>query len=620
MAKDVQSHGLGDLALAHPLFGMPDPSNVCRVSRTGADLLLELASRWWCHRVASYYLDRRRERAARILPAPAEPNSPTCGSRRLGRTSRRRGVDAADFRFSMNSSTWRTTWTHGSPLFNALAGVRALVQEHESDAIAGAEADSLFLHDLPADAYHADRDALSCSLLKPLLTSPAHFRAGLVAPPKNSPAKEFGSLVHLLLLQPHLASQELAVYPGIANSRDLDFKAFLACNTHRLAVDEPTFAEARRLANKVSETAYKGRPLGEFIEESMREVSIYFTEPVTGLRLRIRPDAYHPEITFDLKTTRQSTPEAFARDAVEFGYDLQAFMYGLGRRLYEGAQAVPFVFIAAETAQPHSIGVFEAGSTFLENGAAKFQACVGRSRPARTRATGRTSVATRRSKSRPGSSSPHGRSGGCKGRSPGLADSAEAISRSCVPGPDDLTNPACPAIISPRRLATRRHLPSMTSSPRCSAAKDLLTGSRAGAPPCHRSSLRSSGPTVSPKSEYAVHCRSVPAAHPRPPHERQRPHGIDIRGCVESWSGAMHMNATESQGAVVQALPFCLNRQAAIAFSSFKPAFFDEHVRPRHSELRGGHFRALPARRARRGDQKHVPRERRGRRPRRAAR
>ena len=45
------------------------------------------------------------------------------------------------------------------------------------------------------------------------------------------------------------------------------------------------------------------------------------------------------------------------------------------------------------------------------------------------------------------------------------------------------------------------------------------------------------------------------------------------------------MTASESATYVV---PFCLNRQAAIAFSSFKPSFFDEQVRPKLKELRAG--------------------------------
>lgn len=264
------------------------------------------------------------------------------------------------------------TWI---PLFEVLDDVRALASRG-SRSTAGAEADSVLHLDLAADEYHADRDALSCSMLKPLLLSPAHFQAALLAAPKASPAKDFGSLVHLLLLEPHLASQELAVFPGVGTSRDPEFKAFLASNAYRLAVDEPTFAEAMRLTSKVAETPYRGRPLRRFIEESMCEATIYFTEPVTGLRLRIRLDAYHPEISFDLKTTRHATPAGFARDAVELGYDLQAFMYSLGRRLYEGGRESPFVFIAAETSQPHSIGIFESGTTFLENGATKLQSCL----------------------------------------------------------------------------------------------------------------------------------------------------------------------------------------------------------------------------------------------------
>jgi hypothetical protein len=46
----------------------------------------------------------------------------------------------------------------------------------------------------------------------------------------------------------------------------------------------------------------------------MTECSVCFTEPVTGLRLRVRFDAYHPDFSFDLKTTRHATASAFARE------------------------------------------------------------------------------------------------------------------------------------------------------------------------------------------------------------------------------------------------------------------------------------------------------------------
>jgi hypothetical protein len=264
-------------------------------------------------------------------------------------------------------------------LDEALKDIRAFAQfafaAYESQP--GSANESVMFPKLPAHVYHADRDALSCSMLKPLLISPAHFQASLLTTGSSSAAKDLGSLVHLLLLEPELINSEVAVYPGIGCARDREYKKFLADNSHRLAVDEPTLASARRLVQKVANTLFRGRRVLHFIEESMTECSVYFTEPVTGLRLRVRFDAYHPDFSFDLKTTRHATPAAFARDAVEFGYDLQAYMYSLARCAFEGkAEPVPFVFITAETSVPNSVCVHTAGTTFLENGAAKLQECL----------------------------------------------------------------------------------------------------------------------------------------------------------------------------------------------------------------------------------------------------
>lgn len=266
------------------------------------------------------------------------------------------------------------------PFDMAMAQAQALSGFVAEQPMAGVAGDSCMYRHLPADAYHADRDALSCSLMKPLLISPAHFQAGLVACEKPSDALDFGSLVHLLVLQPELASKDLAVFPGIAERKTAAgrtaFDQFEQANAGKLVVDEPTFAEGRRIAQRVLDTRYKGRPLQRFIEESIPEASIYFTEPSTGLRMRIRIDAYHPELTIDLKTTRFALARAFMKDAIDKDYDLQSYMYSLGRCLYEGVTTPrPFVFVAAENTAPYSVSTLEAGQTFMGNGANKFQAC-----------------------------------------------------------------------------------------------------------------------------------------------------------------------------------------------------------------------------------------------------
>ena len=266
------------------------------------------------------------------------------------------------------------------PFDIAMAHALALGGTAAEQPIAGAAGDSCMYKHLPADVYHADGDALSCSLMKPLLISPAHFQTGLVACEKASAALEFGTLVHLLVLQPELTGMELAVFPGIAERKTAagrsEFEQFEQSQSGKLVVDEPTFAQGLRIAQKVMETRYKGRLLRDFIEESVPEATIYFTEPTTALRMRIRMDAYHPEISFDLKTTRFALARAFMKDAVDKDYDLQSYMYSLGRCLFEGVTTPkPFVFIAAENTAPYSVSTFEAGPTFMGNGANKFQAC-----------------------------------------------------------------------------------------------------------------------------------------------------------------------------------------------------------------------------------------------------
>jgi hypothetical protein len=227
---------------------------------------------------------------------------------------------------------------------------------------------------LPAAQYHEDRDALSCSMLKPLLISPAHFQSSLVAPPCSSKAMDFGTLVHALVLEPYKFNEDFAIYPGQADGRDKDYKAFLAQNTNRLVVDEPTFHKGRTLAEKVLHRSVRGRRFGDFVVEGVPEATIYAQEPTTGLMLRVRIDLYHPECTFDLKSTRHGVARNFLRDAIDMHYDLQAFMYTFVRSLYEGRQApAPFAIIACETSEPYSIHQVNAGGTFMENGAAKFK-------------------------------------------------------------------------------------------------------------------------------------------------------------------------------------------------------------------------------------------------------
>jgi hypothetical protein len=243
----------------------------------------------------------------------------------------------------------------------------------ESECTVGFAPGSKMYANMPAHQYHGDMDALSCSMLKPLLTSPAHFQANLYNSIKATKTMDFGSLVHALVLEPRQLGNAFSVYPGVADGRSREYKEFLEQQAGRLVVDEPTFNKARYMAEKILHRVVFGRPFGDFVNEGVPEATIYAVEPTTGLLLRTRQDLLHPEFTFDIKTTRHAVSRAFVRDAIDMHYDLQAFMYTFARSMYEGRTKVPFVFIAAESENPHSVHQVTAGETFMTNGAKKFQ-------------------------------------------------------------------------------------------------------------------------------------------------------------------------------------------------------------------------------------------------------
>lgn len=70
-----------------------------------------------------------------------------------------------------------------------------------------------------------------------------------------SDARDFGTLVHLMVLQPQLAGREVAVFPGIGG-RHRAYSSFAALHP-KLGVDEPTFAHGRQLAERMLAARYK---------------------------------------------------------------------------------------------------------------------------------------------------------------------------------------------------------------------------------------------------------------------------------------------------------------------------------------------------------------------------
>ena len=109
--------------------------------------------------------------------------------------------------------------------------------------------------------------------------------------------------------------------------------------------------------------------------EGEKEVTIYYTDPATGVRCRVRIDLLHPEFVFDLKTALSVVQSEWLRQALRLDYDLHV----LARRVPLVRQAIPPALRVHRRREHQSsqCGAFTAGESFLTKGGRKYQEAIG---------------------------------------------------------------------------------------------------------------------------------------------------------------------------------------------------------------------------------------------------
>lgn len=237
----------------------------------------------------------------------------------------------------------------------------------------GSTPGSFRFDDLPAHLYHCELGRASCSMLKQMLVSPGHYLQRIFTHRASSPAMEFGSLVHLLVLEPHRLPENYAVIPGTGRPSAAERREAQITYPGRRILSEVELQEARIAAERVLQRQVRGRPFHKFVEEGLAEVSFFYRDPVTNVPCRSRMDLWHPEAIFDLKTTRHARVSEFSRACVAMDYDLQAYMYCLADAQFDGRDcARDFIFLGVQSELPHPVHVLAAGSSFMANGEAKY--------------------------------------------------------------------------------------------------------------------------------------------------------------------------------------------------------------------------------------------------------
>lgn len=230
-------------------------------------------------------------------------------------------------------------------------------------AVAAPQIDVKVVDGLPIEDYHADTSSISSSGLRGLLDPgcPAQFKYDRDNPRPPKPEFDLGNAVHAAVLGEGHEIVELDYAdwkkPEAREKRD----AAHAAGKVPLLPKEKALVDA--MAAAVREHPHAG-PI--FAMKGVAERSIYWTDPATGVRCRVRPDwlIQQPETTWvvDLKTTADASPDACSKAIEAYGYHQQGALYIDG---VQAAGASPagarFVFVFVSKKAPHLITVRELG-------------------------------------------------------------------------------------------------------------------------------------------------------------------------------------------------------------------------------------------------------------------
>lgn len=221
---------------------------------------------------------------------------------------------------------------------------------------------------MPSEQYFRMR-GLSYSGAKSLLQSPAHYKYRSRNPRPSSPAQVFGQVVHSGVLEPMTLATRVACAP-ICDKRTKAGKEtwadFESSNFDKLILAADDHARAVGTINAVlSHPAASALLAG-----AESEVSLFWHCKHWQIPRKARLDTLAGSLILDLKTCRDASPQAFARDAANYGYHMQAANYVEGFRATHGAEPEGYLFIAVESEPPHGCAVYSLPWEAIEAGAA----------------------------------------------------------------------------------------------------------------------------------------------------------------------------------------------------------------------------------------------------------
>jgi len=216
------------------------------------------------------------------------------------------------------------------------------------------------IYDMPAREYHA-LEAMSASAVGKLLQSPAHFHQWANEERKQTDAMLLGEIIHMGVLEPERFKEKLYVWEKpLERSSAADKKAREEEHAHaalagNIVVEKAMFNSAIRVIHAI----HSHKKAAALLAGARTEVTMLWNDPKYHIPCKARLDVLRADgVVCDVKTTKDASPEEFARSAANYRYHAQAAMYWIAHEVCLDKSPEAFVWITAETEPPYGVAVY----------------------------------------------------------------------------------------------------------------------------------------------------------------------------------------------------------------------------------------------------------------------
>ena len=236
------------------------------------------------------------------------------------------------------------------------------------------------------NAEYRSNPAISRSELFKIGKSPLHFKYERENPPEPSAALIFGQAFHKFVLEPDGFDEEFAVAPNVDRRTRAGKEAWASFVDSTppwvQQISQDDFVAIQGMRDALMEN----RHAKFLIKSSQHELPLFWKDELSGEECKCRLDMFlgdgKQRIVSDLKSCTSAETEAFMRDVIKYGYDLQVFQYLDGVAHNYGPPKDPenpdtFIFIAVEKTPPYAVNVMQADKYILMRGEALFREYIG---------------------------------------------------------------------------------------------------------------------------------------------------------------------------------------------------------------------------------------------------